>query len=229
MQRLDLGRQVYERVRDFVVSQELPPGAKVDEDLLARKLGVSRSPVREALSRLSQDGIVEIVPNRGAFKIRLGPDDIMEIMEIRAALHGLAIRLAARRVTNEAIEAMKALFNPFENGQAPIDYRAYIEADKRFHDMLDGLCGRKRLLKLIDVFDQLSCILRQQAFRDPRRVKASLRGHLSIIEALEQRDPVAAEKRLRKSIAAAADYLIRMLGGVPDRKEAAGITGGRHT
>jgi DNA-binding GntR family transcriptional regulator len=202
---------VYEQVRDYVLGPEVISGIKIDENLLARRLGVSRSPVREALARLSQDGIVETIPNRGTFKVKLGADDIMEIMGIRAALQGFSIRMGVRRVTDDVIEEMKALFRPFHNDRNPIDYHSYFEADKRFHDILDRLSGCKRLIKLIDVFDRLSGTLRKQALRDPRRIRASLRGHLQIIDALEKRNGVVAEKRLRKTIKAAADYLVQMV------------------
>lgn len=202
---------VYEQVRDYVLGPEVLPGMKVDESFLMRRLGVSRSPVREALARLSQDGIVETIPNRGAFKVRLGTDDIIEIIGILAALHGFSIRMGAGRVTDEVIDEMKALFRPFQKDRNQIDYHSYLEADRRFHYILDRLSGRKRLIKLIDVFDGLSETVRQQAFRDPRRMRASLRGHLQIIDALEKRNAVAAEKRMRKTTKAATDYLVQMV------------------
>lgn len=203
----NLRQKVYESIRDFVVSNRLPPGSKINEDALARDLGVSKTPVREALSKLAHDGIVEIIPNRGAFKVNLSKEDISEIMLIREATEGLCIRLAARNVTTKVIKKLKSIVDEFDENELDRDLSRYPEADLRFHKIIYDLSNSTRLIRLIENYFYLTHMLRLQYFRNPERVKLSLKGHRELIGALEKRDGELAEKILKKILRSVCNYL----------------------
>ena len=118
----NLRQKVFEKVRDFVLFGEIPPGSKINEGKIAKALGVSKTPVREALSKLAHEGLVNIVPNRGSFKVKLSAKDILDVMAIREVLEALCIRLAAINLTNGEIQKMKAIFEDFEGRELERDY-----------------------------------------------------------------------------------------------------------
>jgi DNA-binding GntR family transcriptional regulator len=109
----NLRQKVFEKVRDLVLFGEIPPGSKINEGKIAKTLGVSKTPVREALSKLAHEGLVNIVPNRGSFKVKLSEKDILDVMAIREVLEALCIRLAAINLTKGEIRKMKAIFEDF--------------------------------------------------------------------------------------------------------------------
>ena len=204
----NLRQLVYESVRDFVTSSNVPPGAKIDEEKLAEELGVSKTPIREALSKLAHDGIVEIIPNRGSFKATLSEDSIREIMELRDGIEGIAAYLAARHVTPEDIKRMKDLHKPFKGAALKINLGAYVKADEEFHAILFKLSGNSRIVQLSDTINRFNVLLREELFKDPERAKISMQGHEEIIKALEKRDGDRAERILKGSIRETLQYLL---------------------
>jgi len=203
----NLREKTYEKIRDFLIGNEVPPGAKINEDALARALGVSKTPVREALAKLAHDGLVEIVPNRGAYKVKLSKEDIVEIMLIREALEGLCIRLAAKNVTAKVIQKLKSMVDEFDEKDLDENLSRYPEADLKFHKLIYDLSKSPRLIRLIQNYFYLTHMLRLQYFRNPERVRLSLKGHRELISALEKRDGELAEKVLKKIMRSVCDYL----------------------
>lgn len=112
----NLPLQAYEIIKGWIVNQDLAPGMKLQEDALADRLGVSRTPFREALSRLAQEGLVTMVPRRGTFVVDLTQEDIVDLYEAREAIEGMAAHLAARRRTPDHLRQMQAAFAPFRDG-----------------------------------------------------------------------------------------------------------------
>lgn len=112
----NLPLRAYEIIKGWIVNQDLGPGMKLQEDALAERLGVSRTPIREALSRLAHEGLVTMVPRRGTFVVDLTQEDIVDLYEVREAIEGMAARLAARRRTAEQLRQMQAAFAPFRGG-----------------------------------------------------------------------------------------------------------------
>lgn len=204
----NLRQLVYESVRDFVTGINVPPGAKIDEERLAEELGVSKTPIREALSKLAHDGIVEIIPNRGSFKMTLSEDSIREIMELRDGIEGTAAYLAARHVTPGDIKRMKQIHKPFKGAGLKINLDAYVKADEEFHAILLRLSRNSRIVQLSDNINRFNILLREELFKDPERVKISMQGHEEIIKALEKKDGDRAERIMKHSIRETLRYLL---------------------
>lgn len=113
MDHPNLSTRAYEVIKRKIVNGEITPGTKLQEDRLAEELGISRTPIREALSRLAQEGLVEIIPRRGTYVVEFSLFDIVHLLEIREALEGMAARLAATNIARETLAEMKV--NPSEN------------------------------------------------------------------------------------------------------------------
>jgi len=200
-------RGIHEKVRAFVLSEAIVPGGKIDEASLAAELGVSKTPVRETLFQLSHDGIINILPNKGSFKVKLMRDDMLDIMETRELLEGLAVKCAAANATSHDISKLKELHKPFR--RRTFESELYPEVDRQFHFALFELSGRNRLTHILRNLDDFNSMLRRELFRNPDRVRISVERHMEIIGTLEARDGRAAERLVRKSIKASLDYLMK--------------------
>jgi len=123
----------------------------------------------------------------------------------------LAIRLGVKNLTSQDIEQMKSLLIPFKGKNLKRNIRDYTEADKKFHSLVNSLCRKERLIQMIENLQWSFQMLRYQSFRDPYRVKTSLRGHMKIINAMVKGDTKMAEAQLRKNIRLARDYLVKIV------------------
>jgi len=207
----NLRQNVYEAVRNFVVSPEVPPGGKINEDELANKLGVSKTPVREALSKLAHDGIVEIIPNRGAYKVKLTKEDLREIMLIRETLEGLCVRLAVENINEKVIQRLNAILNQFEEKYLEKDFSRYPEAHLKFHNLLHNTSKSQRLIRIIQSMYDLINMVRLQYFSNPDNIKRSLRFHKELVDALEKRDGELAEKIRTDMLRSTYQYLLELV------------------
>ena len=192
----DLKAEVYKNIKEAIVSRSLPPGSQLKESDLVEKLGVSRTPIREALNQLSKDGIVEIYPRKGAFVKNCSKEEVVEILILREVMEGLAARLATNRLSEESIQKLESFFAQYKDGS--IDYA---QADELFHSMIIQACGSTRLVGLINnLKDSLQMLdMRAVSFRFPERITESLAEHMEIIEAFRKRNEILAETLTRKN------------------------------
>ena len=192
----DLKREVYRSLKEAIVSRKLPPGSQLKESDLVEKLGVSRTPIREALNQLSKDGIVEIYPRKGAFVKNCSKEEVVEILILREVMEGLAARLATNHLSEESIQKLESFFAQYKDGS--IDYA---QADELFHSMIIQACGSTRLVGLINnLKDSLQMLdMRAVSFRFPERITESLAEHMEIIEAFRKRNEILAETLTRKN------------------------------
>ncbi len=193
--------KVYAALRDAISHMDIYRGdepPKLDERYLAESLGVSRTPVREALSRLEQEGLVRSIPRRGAFVVRKTKQEILEVIQVWAALESMAARLATRVASDEEIGELRKLFVTFQNPdepQARID--EYSETNIRFHQAIIALSGNELLQRLADVPFLHMRGIRAKTISENDRASRSIVDHMHIIEALEARDAPLAEQLVR--------------------------------
>lgn len=204
----NLREKVYELVRDHIVSKEVAPGSKINEETLATNLGVSKTPVREALSKLAHEGLVEIVPNRGSFKVKLTKEDIHEVMLIRETLEGLCIRLATHHVNERVLERLKTILDEFEGKDLQKDFTLYAGAHLKFHSLIYQTSKSPRLTRMIQAVRDLTHMLGLEHFSNPEGVKRSLKSHRELIDAMARRDEVLAEKIRRGIVRSAFEPLL---------------------
>jgi DNA-binding GntR family transcriptional regulator len=194
---LPLRVQVYRAIRDAIVGGRLRPGERIVEDRLCGELGVSRSPVREALRKLEGEGLVVILPRRGAVVTELSERDGIDLLEVREALEGLAARLAAGRITSGELEELEQICARMGKAIASGDDAALVEENTKFHHAIIA-AGRNRWIGefMAGVRAQTRRIYRS-SIELPGRGPGSLREHTELVAALRQGDPEQAEAMAR--------------------------------
>jgi len=190
----DLRGEVYKIIRSAITSGKLAPGTRLKETDLVEELAVSRTPIREALNQLSKEGLVEIIPRRGAFVKRWTKKEALEVLFLREALEGLAGKLAVKRMTDKEIAGLEGIMAEYENGSLD-----YVEADKRFHEAIVNACGMERLKELIwNLYDSLQMRkILALSFHDEERIRESKKEHSSIIRAFRAKDEEAVERAIK--------------------------------
>ena len=185
--------EVYGKLRDGLIAGQFIPGDVLVEGVLAESFGVSRSPVREALHRLADEGLLKIMPRSGYLVTAVSPSDIAENVHLRMLLEGEAARLSASRLSPEAIERLKEIQRLEEEAQGDT-----VELNRELHMLVAENSGSKMLTKLIaNLLDQDERMLRlHPLILNPRATRA----HWEIIEALEASDPAGAEAAMREHI-----------------------------
>jgi len=170
---------------------------RLDERRLAADLGVSRTPVREALVRLEQEGLVRIVPRRGAYVVRKAKPEIIEMIVAWAALESMAARLTCERAGDEEVRSLRMLFSNFENGKVRSHLDEYSSANLRFHQRIIDLGHSQLIANMADGLMVHVRAIRRHTIGEADRPERSIVDHAHIIEALESRDAELAERLVR--------------------------------
>jgi DNA-binding GntR family transcriptional regulator len=171
---------------------------RLDERQLSQKLGVSRTPIREALTVLEQEGFVRAVPRRGIYVVRKSKREIIEMIVVWAALESMAARLAAKNATDEQLKALADLFYEFKNEPLYDHLNEYSEANIKFHQAVIKLGGCELIVEMTqNLFIHIRAI-RTVSLRQDNRAERSINDHMRIIGALEARDADLAAKLVRE-------------------------------
>jgi len=186
----DLKSQVYKNIKDSILNRSLLPGTQLKESELVKKLGVSRTPIREALSQLAQEGVIEIFPNKGAFVKSWEKEEVVEVLIIREVLEGLAARLACAHLTVDMIDKIEKHLVDYQESRI-----SYEQADERFHSDIINASKSRRLMELIQsTHDNLEMMdMRKVNFENSERIQESMKEHYQIIDALRKCDKEKAE------------------------------------
>jgi DNA-binding GntR family transcriptional regulator len=195
-----LERRVYERLRDEIVSGDLRPGEQLVEARIATELGVSKTPVREALIRLQRDGLVEIEPYRGARVLEPSADDVREILELRALIECEIARDLARRRPQDVIDALEASIADSKEALDAGDTHRLLDDLIEFSDLLAGACGNSRMVKLLLDLRSVLLLIGNTSLRAPGREERSIAEHERIVAALRLGDPDAAARETEAHI-----------------------------
>ncbi|HEU4572235.1 MAG TPA: GntR family transcriptional regulator [Candidatus Limnocylindrales bacterium] len=220
--QLSLQERTYQALRSALLEGEYLPGDRIYEAALAQALGVSRNPVREAVRRLQQDGLLEVRPHYGIYVAEIPADEIEDVYRIRAALEATAAGLAAERMTDEEIadlgrilEEQKAAAQRSE--PLPREAVSAAQADS-FHHAIHVGARSPRLLTLLEQIYAQVTHFRNLTLRVPGRAAVSAAGHAGIYDAIVRRDAPEADRRMRDHIDDARQALVRQVGEghVPD-------------
>ncbi|PAT39773.1 GntR family transcriptional regulator [Vandammella animalimorsus] len=174
---------------------------RIREEDLASKLGVSRTPVREALIRLDSTGLISLRPGKGALLQPVSDKDYLEWLQLREQLEGFAAREAALNASQRDVDGLRALFAPFlKPGAAEAQPEAYAQANVRFHARIIGLADNQLLEKVWESFGHHQTSCRRKTIERLHRAEDSLREHLAIIQAIEDRNAQQAELLARQHV-----------------------------
>ncbi len=201
----------YDLLKSRILDLELRPGELVTERRLIKLTGCGRTPVREAMQRLQRDGLLQIVPFRGAFVADVSSRDVDEISQVRERLESFAAGLAARRATQDDLQRLHALLDGLEPPEAHTA-RDFFETDRAFHTLIVEASGHRRIREIIGTLNDQIQRLRYLSAADPARAAEAHREHRAIAAALDARDPAAAENAMRVHLQHAHDILSRVLG-----------------
>lgn len=171
---------------------------RLDERQLAEELGVSRTPIREALCRLENDGFVHTIPRRGAFIARKSKKEIVEMITVWAALESMAARLITEHASDREIAGLRELFATFSNDKVEAHIDEYSETNISFHQALFCLSHNDLLTHMVDNLFLHMRSIRMRTISENDRASRSIIDHMQIIEALESRDADLAERLTRE-------------------------------
>lgn len=195
-----LSARVYNHIRDGILAGTFAKGDELKEKNIGDELGVSRTPVREALRQLELEGLVSIIPNKGAFVEGVSTDDIRDIYEIRALLEGLCARWAATRISDELMAAMEENIYLTEFHEKKANAKKLLELDNRFHELLYEAGGSKELMRVLKDYHEYVGRVRKVTLGETKRAKNSTHEHKQICEAIKNHDALLAEKCAREHI-----------------------------
>lgn len=182
---------------------------RLDERHLAQQLGISRTPLREALTRLEHDGLVKIMARKGVFLLRKSCTEIVEMITVWAALESMAARLACKNALDSDIERLRQIGETYTTDSAKSALNEYSEANIEFHKMIMSLSYCNALTKTAEkLFAHLRPV-RRRAMRDAARTDRSIEDHAAIIEAISSRDANHAGELVRKHTMRLGDYISR--------------------
>lgn len=198
-----LRRQVaYEAIRAQILHGELPPGTLLSELDLGRALGTSRTPVREALMRLHEEGLIDIVPRRGPIVRILPPQEMLEILQVRESLEGLASRLAAARIPAARVKELRAQWEELRAALSEATLDTVHRKGYEFHDIVIAAAENRTLARLLEGIRGRLDSSRQLYLKTLgplalKRARLSCEEHLRVIDALEAADPQQSEALMR--------------------------------
>jgi DNA-binding GntR family transcriptional regulator len=186
--RLALHDQVARRIRTMLVEGDLPPGAKLNERALCEQLRVSRTPVREAIKLLAAEGLVDLLPNRGAVAVRLTEADVLHTFELLATLEGMAGELAAQRIDDTERAELRALHLEMKACHVRRDLSGYYRLNARIHSLIN-LAARNPVLT--STYNSINARVQSLRFRTNQnedKWKRAMSDHERMIEAIDARD-----------------------------------------
>jgi len=193
--------QAYHALKQAITSVNVYAQAeeiRLDERQLSAELGVSRTPIREAMTVLEREGFVRTAPRRGVFVVRKSKTEIIEMIRVWAALESLAARLITQYASDKDIATLRQLFDEFQDGSPEGQLDEYSEANIKFHQAIIRLSGNLLIAEMTEnLFIHVRAI-RQATIGEDNRAQRSLIDHMKIIEALEQRDTERAEALTRQ-------------------------------
>jgi DNA-binding GntR family transcriptional regulator len=199
-----LGLDIYDR----------PGEIRLDERRLASDLGISRTPVREAMAQLEREGFVRSVPRRGIYVVRKTKAEVIELITAWAALESMAARLITQGASEQEIAKLRAMFATFENGSLHANLDEYSQVNIEFHQTIIRLSRNRVLIDLAENLFAHMRMIRRKTISESDRADRSIRDHMNIIRAIEARDTGRAEALVRDHalglaahVAQHADYL----------------------
>ncbi len=202
--------RIYDTLKQAITSMNIyadDAELRLDERQLSDRLAISRTPIREALARLEQEGLVRIVPRKGVYIVRKSKAEILEMITVWAALEGMAARLITRDASDEEIGSLRRLLASFEDEEVRAHIDEYSENNIKFHQTIISLSRNALIKEMADGLFVHMRSIRARTIGEKDRANRSIVDHLHIIEALEARDTDLAERLVREHTLNLADHV----------------------
>ncbi len=208
---LPLRDVVFNTLRQAILRGEMEPGERLMEIQLSQKLGVSRTPIREAIRKLELEGLVIMIPRKGAEVAHITEKDMRDVLEVRSTLEELAVTLACKNVTPDKIEALKAANKVFESAIISKDVVNIVDADVSFHDIIYAMTDNQRLIQIINNLREQMYRYRLEYVKDARTHSILISEHNDIIQKLQDRNVEDAKTVVRQHINNQEKGIVRLL------------------
>ena len=207
--KYSLRGRVFSKIREDILSGKYKEHEELREVAIGEELGVSRTPVREAFRQLELEGLIQIVPNKGAYVTGITAKDVGDIYMIRSKLEGLCARWATDHITEEQLEELEenVYLADFHAQKGHLDQMA--ELDNRFHQILYDSCDSKQLARLLEDFHEYVLRVRRKTLANGGRGKVSNDEHRQIMEAIKAKDKDRAESLANEHIVNAYDNMVK--------------------
>ena len=209
---LPLRDVVFNTLRQAILKGELKPGERLMEIHLANKLGVSRTPIREAIRKLELEGLVIMIPRRGAEVAQISWKNLKDVLEVRRALDILCVELACDRMQKEGLEQLAEACQKFEKVSKSKDLTAIAEADVALHDIIIASTGNVRLQQLVNNLAEQMYRYRFEYIKDINEHATLVEEHKAIYDSLVKRDKVAAAEAVKVHVDNQEKAIIKSLG-----------------
>ena len=207
--KYSLRGRVFHKLREDILNGKYKENEELKEVAIGEELGVSRTPVREAFRQLELEGLIQIVPNKGAYVTGITAKDVKDIYMIRSSLEGMCARLATEHITEEQMEELEenVYLASFHASKGHMEQMA--ELDNRFHHILYASCDSKMLENLLQDFHQYVIRIRRNTLSTKERSMASNEEHRLIMEAIKEKKPDEAEKYATQHMINAFDNIVK--------------------
>lgn len=206
-----LRETVCEALREAIKHGVLEPGERLMEVQLAEELGISRTPVREAIRKLEQEGYVIMIPRRGTYVSNVSVRDVKEIFEIRSALESLSTGLATMRIEPEELDRLRALLTEIEGHIQRHDIDQIVATDIEFHGLLYQVSRNDRLVAIISNLKEQLARFRTLSMSYPGRLQETLQEHRAMVEAIAAGDVEAARDAAERHMEQAEETLLKAM------------------
>ena len=209
---VSLRDQAYAMLRQAIADADIyqtREEIRLDERVLSETLGVSRTPVREAMAQLEREGFIRSVPRRGVYVVRKTKREVIEMITAWAALESMAARLITKNATDEEIALLRKMFATFHDGQVAAHLDEYSEVNIEFHQTIIRMSHNSVLINLAENLFTHMRMIRRKTIGEKDRADRSISDHLHIIEAIEARDTERAEELVRTHALGLADHVAR--------------------
>ncbi len=212
LEAASLADRAYHAIREMIVSLELRPGAVIDERGLMERLGIGRTPTREALRRLAQERLVEVYPRRGMFVTSVEIRDLASLAEVRSVLESHVARLAAERATDDDRRALETLLDEL-GGRSELDARELMALDERIHRQVYRAAHNPFLEATLEEYYVLALRIWYLALDRTQELEQAVLGHRELLEAIHGGDANRAEESMRRHVLDFEESMRRVLTG----------------
>lgn len=183
-----LSKKIYRILKSQIIKGVIKPGEKLLENKLAEQMGISRTPVREAIRQLAAEGFVKINPNQGIIVNNISLKDLMEVLQIHSALESLAARLLAPLITEDVIKQLETFNKNMEKWVSEKNVAAFATESDKFHSTILNACGNSRLVQIRKNLSEQIYRFREISLNIPGRLKSALKEHIAITNALKDKN-----------------------------------------
>jgi len=207
IQKKTLHEEIANNLREMIMSGELREGDKIKENVLCDMMGISKTPLREALRVLSAEGLIRLIPNRGSYVTTPTFEEIKEMFDVMRVLEGVCARTAVEKMRDRDLSKLEKLHQKLEKNFRRKDQKEYIHQNNLYHTFLQELAGNKTLNQIVNGLRQKILLYRFQSLNLPGRFEQSIQEHRNLLAAFRDRDPKKAERLMKSHLKKQCDAM----------------------